>query len=191
MRSSTALLTLVAALLVTTACGTAADGTAADDEVTAPAPLGKLEAGTPLPPAELPDLDGDGVLQVPADLEGTPAVLNFWATWCAFCVEEMPDIEEVHQQLGGQVTVVGIDQDDSVEEARTLAERTGVTYRLVVDDDGSYFRAVQGRGMPTTVLVDADGTIVHRHSGPLDAPQLRRLVRQHLGVDVPAPNATS
>lgn len=189
MRSTAVLLTVVAALLVT-ACSTT-DGDAAGDEVTAPAPLGALEGGTPLPEAELPDLDGDGALQVPADLQGSPSILNFWATWCAFCVEEMPDIEEVHQQLDGRATIVGIDQDDSVEKARTLAERTGVTYRLVVDDDGSYFRAVQGRGMPTTVLIDERGTIVYRHSGPLDAPQLRRLIREHLGIDLPAPAATS
>lgn len=188
MNHASLLLALVTALLAT---GCPSTGQPAVEGVTAPAPLGALEGGTPLPPAELPDLEGDGTLHLPADLEGTPAVLNFWATWCAFCVEEMPDIEEVHQQLGDRVTVVGIDQDDSVEEARTLAERTGVTYRLVVDADGSYFRAVQGRGMPTTVFVDADGTIVHRHSGPLDAPQLRRLIREHLDVDVPRPDATS
>lgn len=188
MRSANVLLTVVA--LLATACVTTG-GNGAGDDVTAPAPLGALEAGTPLPEAELPDLDGEGALRVPADLQGAPSILNFWATWCAFCVEEMPDIEEVHQQLDGRATVVGIDQDDSVEKARTLAERTGVTYRLVVDDDGSYFRAVQGRGMPTTVLVDGQGTIVYRHSGPLDAPQLRRLVREHLGIEIPAPTATS
>lgn len=181
---------LILAALLAVSCSNSGDA-APDDGVTAPSPLGALRGGTPLPAAELPDLDGDGALRIPDDLAGEPAVLNFWATWCAFCVEEMPDIEEVHRQLRGQVTFVGIDQDDSVDMARTLAERTGVTYRLVVDDDGSYFRSVQGRGMPTTVFIDPDGTIVHRHSGPLDVASLRGLIREHLDVDVPAPAATS
>ena len=182
-------LTLLA-VLVTAGCGVTGEGDG-PDQVSAPGALSTLAGGTPVPEATLPDLHGGEALRVPSDLTGKPAVLNFWATWCAFCVEEMPDLEEVHQQLDGRVVFVGIDQDDDVDKARTLADRTGVTYRLVVDGDGSYFRAVQGRGMPTTVLITPDGTIAHRHSGPLDAAQLRDLLEEHLGIDVPTPAATS
>ncbi|MBW3620263.1 MAG: TlpA family protein disulfide reductase [Actinobacteria bacterium] len=146
-----------------------------------PAPLGTLTGGDPLPDVELARLDGEG--SVAMDELGGPAVLNFWATWCAFCVEEMPDLEEAHQAVGDDVRFVGIDREDpNVEAALALASETGVTYDLVADPDGSFFRAVKARGMPTTVFVDADGVIRYRHAGPLTRDQLLELVEEHLGV---------
>lgn len=113
---------------------------------------------------------------------GTPTVVNFWATWCAFCVEEMPDFETVHADLGDSIRFVGVDREDRVAEAVELARRTGVTYTLVEDPDGAFFRAVEGRGMPTTLFVDADGTIVYSHAGPLSERRLRELLEEHLGA---------
>jgi cytochrome c biogenesis protein CcmG, thiol:disulfide interchange protein DsbE len=144
-------------------------------------PLGALETGGPLPRAELPALEGDASLDT-ADLVGRPAVINFWASWCAFCVDEMPDFEAVHGDLGEQVRFVGVNKEDQLDKARTLAAETGVTFELVRDDDASFFRAVQGRGMPTTLFVDAAGTVAYRHAGPLDEEALRELVEEHLGV---------
>lgn len=177
MTVRTLLVPLVAAGVLVAGCsGDGAPATSASIEA-----LGALETGQQLPHAELPLLRSDGTWS-PADLEGRPAVINFWATWCAYCVEEMPDLERVHQQLGEEVVFVGVDVEDALDEARTLAEETGVTYTLVVDDDRSYFQAVEGRGMPTTVLVTADGTIAYRHAGPLTAAELRALIDEHLDV---------
>lgn len=144
-------------------------------------PIGQFTPGEPLPDAELPELEGDEVLAT-SELRGAPAVVNFWASWCTFCIDEMPDFEAVHADLDGRVRFVGVNRQDNLEKARTLADETGVTYELVVDDDSSFFYAVKARGMPTTLLVDEDGAIVHRHVGPLDADQLRTLIGRHLGV---------
>lgn len=144
-------------------------------------PIGTLAGGDPVPDTELALLDGDGAVDM-GDLDG-PAVLNFWATWCAFCVEEMPDLEEAHVALGDEVRFVGIDREDpNVDKALSLAAETGVTYELVADPDGAFFRAVKARGMPTTLFVDADGVIRYRHAGPLTRDQLLDLVEEHLGV---------
>lgn len=134
-----------------------------------------------LPDVLLPRLDGEGVLDT-SSLRGTPVVLNFWATWCAFCVEEMPAFESVHRAMAGGVRFIGVDREDSLAKARTLAEKTEVSYELVVDGDGSFFRAIEGRGMPTTLLVAADGSIAYRHAGPLTATELQRLLAEHLDV---------
>lgn len=143
-------------------------------------PLGALGGGDPLPPAELAYLEGDERLRV-HELS-RPAVINFWASWCTFCVDEMPDFETVHQALGDEVVFVGVNKEDHLDKARRLGTETGVTYELVIDPDGSFFRDVQGRGMPTTLFVDGDGVIVHRHTGPLTAERLRALVEEHLGI---------
>lgn len=144
--------------------------------------IGTLTGGDPLPEATFEVL-GDPERQVSmADLRGTPAVVNFWATWCAFCVEEMPDLEAAHQVLGDAVTFVGIDRQDNTERALALAEETGVTYLLLSSPDGGFYTEVKARGMPTTLLVDADGVIRYRHAGPVTTEELLDLVEEHLGV---------
>ncbi|MBW3619021.1 MAG: TlpA family protein disulfide reductase [Actinobacteria bacterium] len=166
MRRRTFVPVIVALALVASAC--ASDGGAAT-----PA------SADALPSASLARLDGEGEVD-PADLRGQPLVVNFWATWCVYCIEEMPAFEQVHQALGDQVQFLGVDREDSLEKARALEEETGVTYPSVVDADGSYFRAAGGRGMPTTLFVDADGIIVYRQAGPLTAEQLETLIRDEL-----------
>jgi thiol-disulfide isomerase/thioredoxin len=172
MRSLLAVLTILA-VSCGPAGGEAQDGGGLE-------PLTAIGAGDPLPETTMPFLDADGALET-TDLRGKPAVFNFWASWCTFCVDEMPDFEEVHADVGHEVAFVGVNREDNHGKAVRLAEEPGVTYMLVVDDDGSFFRAVRARGMPTTLLVDADGTIVHRHAGPLDADGLRDLLSRHLG----------
>lgn len=137
----------------------------------------------PLPAAELEALEpGEPPLAV-EDLRGTPLVVNFWATWCAPCVAEMPALEEASARLDGKVTFVGVNYRDTDEEARAFAGELAISYPLVVDRDGSYLEAVDGVVMPTTLFVDAGGTIVYRYAGAVDEGQLLDLVREHLGVD--------
>ncbi|HEX9887850.1 MAG TPA: TlpA disulfide reductase family protein [Nitriliruptorales bacterium] len=138
-------------------------------------------AGFPLPSITLERLDGTGSVDT-RDLVGQPIVLNVWATWCAYCVEEMPDIEAVHVELGDRVRFLGVDRADDAAMARELAARTGVTYELLADPDSELFEALGTRAMPTTVLVDAAGRVVHRHAGPLEQAQLRALILEHLGI---------
>lgn len=176
MRRILRLLTVLAFALA--ACARA---TPTDRSQRPPSPqLTALQPGQALPDARLERLDGSGSLAT-GSLTG-PAVVNFWATWCAFCVEEMPDFEAVHRRLGDAVRFVGVDREDDHAKARLLARETGVTYEQVTDPDGSFFRAVQGRGMPTTLLVDREGRIVYRHAGPLTADELIELLGEHLDV---------
>ncbi len=177
MLRPSALIAVLAVLVV--GCSGAPSGPQAGDGGTLE-PLATLASGEEVASATLPRLVGEG--EVRTDQLGRPAVINFWATWCTFCVDEMPDFERVHQDVGDEVLFVGVNLEDNLDKARRLATETGVTYELVVDADGSFFRAVEGRGMPTTLFVEADGTVAHRHAGPLDAERLRELVEEHLEV---------
>lgn len=136
---------------------------------------------TPLPPARLPALRGRGTVRL-ADYRGAPLVVNFWASWCDPCVREMPALQAVAADLEGRVRFLGVAVRDDRRRARALARRTGVTYDLAQDRSGRLFSRVDGYGMPTTLLVDPQGTIAYRHTGPLDAPGVRALVRRRLGV---------
>ena len=112
---------------------------------------------------------------------GRPVVVNFWASWCPPCVAEMRDaFEPLHDQLGDRIAFLGVDVQDTRAAARDVVERTGVTYELAADPDGALFAAFGGFGMPTTVLVDADGRVVVHHTGALTRAELDGLVRVHL-----------
>lgn len=125
----------------------------------------------------------DGEVVALSSLRGTPVVVNFFASTCVPCIEEMPALEEVHQELGDQVTFLGLAMQDRPEDALDLVERTGVTYRTAQDKDASVITALGGSVLPTTVLLDAAGEVVALHNGELDADGLRRLLADELGID--------
>ncbi len=125
------------------------------------------------PITEQPFVDLDGNDGTFARFAGKPLVVNFWASWCVPCVKEMPDFEAVYQEQGGQIGFVGVNVIDQVADARTMAERTGVTYPLVRDRSGALLRFVGGATMPTTALVDAEGNVVKVLNKALSAEELR------------------
>ena len=136
--------------------------------------------GRPVPDATLPplaDLGPAGGLRLPAT-DGAPMVINFWASWCAPCVEEMPMLQRVADDL--DVTVVGVDYIDQTDKAVELAGELGIRYPLVRDDEGTFGEAVGLFGTPTTLLVDRDGVVRRRLTGELTEQQLRDAVTTDL-----------
>ncbi len=117
-----------------------------------------------------------------SSLQGTPVLVNFFASTCVPCVTEMPAFEEVHRELGHKVTFLGLAMQDRPEDAQALIARTGITYRTGQDKDASAITALGGTMLPTTVLLDADGKIVATHVGKLDADGLRSLLADKLSI---------
>lgn len=115
-----------------------------------------------------------------ADFEGTPAVINFFASTCAPCVREMPEFERAFATYGDRVAFLGLNHRETVEDGRTVADATQVTYPLASDPDGSLLAAFEGLAMPTTVLVDADGNVMYSRSVVLDEAALNGLIEEHL-----------
>lgn len=147
----------------------------------APGPGGEIRLG--LPARGMPCLDGSGPVDL-ATLRGTPMVVNLWATWCGPCRDEAPYLAEVATELAGQVTTIGVDvADPDPVAALRFAGEQGWTYPHVADPDRRFVAALGVNGLPQTLLVDAEGLIVHRHAGPVtSAEQLHGLVQEHLGV---------
>jgi thiol-disulfide isomerase/thioredoxin len=124
--------------------------------------------GDPLPPLVLPDLSG-----APVDLQrfrGRPLLINVWASWCAPCVEEMPELARFAAAQGDHgVQVLGLALD-SAEGVREFLRRVPVDYPIVLETPGPADASVhlgntQGL-LPYTVLVDAQGRIVRQKLGP-------------------------
>lgn len=142
-----------------------------------------VEDDVPLPVEQLAGFAG-GPARALDDYAGTPLVVNFWASWCPPCIEEMPDLDAVAQRAGGRLAVLGVNRADDAEAARQLADELDVSYDLALDEDDSLFAAVEAFGMPTTLFVDAGGTIVHRRTGAMSQDEFARLVAEHLGVEL-------
>ncbi len=116
-----------------------------------------------------------------ATFAGRPLVVNFFAAWCAPCVGEMPAIEAVHQELGGQVAFLGLSIDPDSADGWAMADAAGVSYELGHDADSVLFHELGGVGMPTTVLIDAAGAIVDIHTGALTEGSLGDLIATSFG----------
>ena len=124
----------------------------------------------------------DGGTGTLADYEGTPLVVNFFASWCPPCVREMPEFQAVFEGLDGQVAFLGLSQDQSTQAALNLIETTGVTYDVGWDPDLEVYEATGSIAMPTTALVSDSGELVDTFAGALDAESLAEFIEDGLGV---------
>ena len=111
-----------------------------------------------------------------------PMVVNMWATWCVPCRKEMPDFENVAGEHRSSVRFVGVNLGDTESAAAKFVAETGVTFDQYLDPDMTAQAALSIVNMPSTVLLRADGTIATTHSSALDATELRRLLRDELGI---------
>jgi thiol-disulfide isomerase/thioredoxin len=127
----------------------------------------------------LVELDGGAETTLAAVTDGRPLVVNLWASWCVPCLEEMPAFDEVHRERGEEVAIVGV-TDDTPDDAARMAERTGVTYPLLLDEERAVARALGAAGLPLTVFLGSDGEVLGRHQGALDAEGLRDQIDRYL-----------
>jgi len=119
------------------------------------------------------ELAGGGTLLL-SDLRGQPVMVNFWATWCGPCRQEMPEIVRAWRQ--GGVVVVAVNLQENPEIVREFADEFGMGFPVVIDRTGEVASAwrIGGpiEGIPASYFIDADGIVRDRHFGPLDAERL-------------------
>ena len=136
-----------------------------DSEVTSELARGGAPAA---PEWTLERLDGSGELSL-ASLRGKTVVLNFWASWCGPCRDEMPLLQAGSKRWQGKnVVFVGVDAKDDRGYARDFLKRYGVTYPNVYDGKGSQIGRYGVTGYPETFFIDADGKVRHRIAGPVE-----------------------
>ena len=130
----------------------------------------------PAPQFELPALrDGKSRVAL-SGLVGRPVVVNFWASWCVPCREEMRGFEAAHQRLGDRVTLLGVDTNDDRKDALAFAARAGVTYELAFDREGNLAPRYDAVGLPTTIFIDARGAMLERRLGAMSQAELQATI---------------
>lgn len=118
----------------------------------------------PAPDFTLPSRAGKNVRL--AELRGNVVLLNFWASWCGPCREEMPKLEALHKKykdLG--VRIVGVNLDTERPQSEPLLKATGVTFTILFDVEGRVGEQYKVETMPSTYLIDRDGRIRFVHRG--------------------------
>lgn len=107
-------------------------------------------------------------------------MFNLWATWCAPCLEEMPDLEAAHQVHGDRILFVGVNISDSPTRSAEQADALGITYLLGRDPEGGFTTALGAVGLPVTGFVNRSGALAHVHHGPIDPDGLEAAIAEHL-----------
>ena len=123
---------------------------------------------------ELPDQVLAGKRVDLDSLRGKPAVVNFWASWCAPCKQEAPELERFSESLDGRATLVGVDWNDSADNARDFIAKSGWSYPVLRDPTQKVGTQYGLNGLPTTFVLDSDGRIVDTLQGPQTVATLKR-----------------
>jgi len=136
------------------------------------APAGTLSVGVPAPPLRLPALGGAEVdLQ---SFSGRVVLLNFWASWCPPCVEEMPSLEKLHQALAPRgLVVIAVSADEDEGALVSFLKRVPVSFPVLRDPGGRVGKArYHTTAYPATYVIDGAGIIRETFLGPVqwDAP---------------------
>ncbi len=100
---------------------------------------------------------------------GKVVFLNFWATWCIPCREEMPALEQLHQTFQQQdLIILAINLKEGAEQVKTFFQKRTLSFPALLDQNGSVFRDYSVAGMPTTYLIGRDGKLLARGVGGRD-----------------------
>ena len=136
----------------------------------------------PNPVTEINFDDGDGHARKLADFRSKVLLLNIWATWCVPCRKEMPALDRLQANLGGddfEVVPVSIDRG-GLETIRKFYSEIGISnLGMYVDTSGQVLRQVGALGLPTTLLIDRTGREIGRVVGPAewDAPEIAEFLK--------------
>ena len=195
-------LAAVALLLGTAACtsdpNSVAEQAKAGDQKGYVSGDGAVETIPEADRAEPVELEGtllDGTAWASQSARGEVLVINVWGSWCAPCVAEAPDLQEVWSGLEAEnapVQFMGINFREDPARGAAFEKKAGITYPSLSDESGVTILALQGKAptVPTTLVLDRDGRIAARVNGPVSASTLRGLVDDVVAGASPADAAS-
>lgn len=128
-----------------------------------------VTGGKKLPGFTLAALDGKPTKVAP---DGQLIVLNFWATWCPPCRQEMPELDKFAQKYSGKVIFHAVNLQESADIVAEFMNKNRYTMNVLLDKDGEVAKTFRINSIPTTLVVDKQGVIKYRKSGPVTVAEL-------------------
>ncbi|MBC8163078.1 MAG: TlpA family protein disulfide reductase [Roseiflexaceae bacterium] len=127
-----------------------------------------LDTSTPLMPEigqPAPDFQftlPDGTTQKLSDLQGKKVLLNFWATWCEPCRDEMPHLEQARQAYGDDLVILAVNKAEKAERIASFTNDIPVGFALIADPDADVANRYSAVNLPLTFFINRDGTVAAR-----------------------------
>jgi len=156
---------------------------------------GGRDAGPPVvrfvkDPESAPPIEGTDLLGKPVkkdNWQGKVVILNFWATWCPPCREEIPELLELKKEYKDRLEIVGISEDDDPPESvLKFMRKQGMTYPVVMATPEIIDAYGGVPALPTSFLIDTEGRVVQKHSGLYPIESYEREIRSLLGMPTDA-----
>ncbi|GKU27585.1 thiol:disulfide interchange protein tlpA [Clostridium folliculivorans] len=124
---------------------------------------------------KLKTLDGKEVSL--SELKGKNVFINFWATWCPYCVQEMPEIEKLYQETkNSDLIILGIDIGEDNDTVRDFLNKNKLNFNILFDYDESVATNYNITALPTSLFIDKNGTIIKKKIGPMTLEEMKSYV---------------
>lgn len=168
------LLVVLTSVVIVQAMGTDSEQSSAEQQ-TKPTKdnLPGLKIGVKAPDFELNNLTGEKVRL--SDYQGKKVVLNFWATWCAPCKKEMPDLQKYYEKAGDDVVILAVNIDPQYDVA-DFAKKMNTQFPILLDDKDEVNNLYQIMTIPTTYFIDENGLIQNKYLTSLTTEKLKIFV---------------
>jgi len=144
--------------------------------------LGALDGRDPVVGSPAPDFalrNADGEVVRLSDLRGKVVFVNFWATWCRPCKEELPDIEKLYEEKRDQgLEVVAVNYQDDPDDARAFFADLGLDVPMLLDRNGSVYDQYLLQGLPDSFFIDRAGNLAALHYGFMSEEKMRQRLEQ-------------
>ena len=146
-----------------------------------PAPARGPEVGKLAPDFQLEDLEGQSISL--SDFRGKPVLINFWATWCPPCRDEMPYLQQIYEEWSGKgLVVLAIDIGESPSKVKEFLQSQELSLPVLLDAKENVAREYNITGIPTTFFIDKDGTIQVKLIGAFPS---KEAIENQLGSIIP------
>ncbi len=126
-------------------------------------PAFALSPGERAPELGLVDTNGEVIRM--ADLRGKVVIVDFWASWCGPCREELPALASLQEEFGDRLVIVGVSVDTDEGAMRRFLRRSGVRFRVARDVDQAVAGRYEPPRMPSSYVIDQEGVVRHVHAG--------------------------
>jgi thiol-disulfide isomerase/thioredoxin len=111
-----------------------------------------------------------------ADFRGEVVVLNFWATWCAPCRVEMPELQRFYDEYQNEVAFIAVNVGETPEQAQAFVDELGLRFPVALDEDLTLADHFTLRGQPTTIVLNPEGEVAYHHTGVINQALLAEQV---------------